>query len=162
MHGVDVIHSAQIQRVVGQQCCQVVVVMITGELVVQAREGITCRVRQPEARIARIATTCRVGGVCCGETCEKINISLNLKQKIRKISKRVKIVNYEIKDEYLRKVFNMHELLQWPRSQIERTHCYNLDTIQLSILHKQIKGYNRRVHTNNRLYKISKRNLTIS
>lgn len=68
MHGVDVVNAAQLERVVWQECRQVVVV-IAGQLVVQARQGITCWVWQPEARIARIATSCRVGGVCCGETC---------------------------------------------------------------------------------------------
>lgn len=69
MHSVNVIKGAELERVVGQQGRQVVVVMVGRQLVVQARQGITCRVWQPEARIARIATTCRVGGVRRGETC---------------------------------------------------------------------------------------------
>lgn len=68
MHGVYIVNPAELEGVVRQECRQVVVV-IAGELVVQARQGITCWVRQPEARIARIATSCRVGGVRCGKTC---------------------------------------------------------------------------------------------
>lgn len=68
MHGVYVVNPAELEGVVGQQCRQVVIV-IAGQLVVQARQGITCGIWQPEARIARIATSCRVGGVRCGETC---------------------------------------------------------------------------------------------
>lgn len=68
MHGVYIVDATQLERVVRQKCRQVVVV-IAGQLVVQARQGITCWIWQPEARIARIATSCRVGGVCCGETC---------------------------------------------------------------------------------------------
>lgn len=75
MHGVYIVNAAQLERVVRQQGGQVVVV-VAGQLVVQARQGITCLVRQPEARIARIATSCRVGGVRCGETCVTNNHTL--------------------------------------------------------------------------------------
>lgn len=68
MHGVYIVNPAELERVVWQECRQVVVV-IAGQLVVQARQRITCWVGQPEARIARIATSCRVRGVRCGETC---------------------------------------------------------------------------------------------
>lgn len=68
MHGVYIVNPAELERVVWQECCQVVVV-VAGQLVVQARQGITCWVRQPEARIARIATSCCVCSVRCGKTC---------------------------------------------------------------------------------------------
>lgn len=68
MHGVYIVNPAELERVVWQESRQVVVV-IAGQLVVQARQGITCRVWQPEARIARIATSCRVGGVRCWKPC---------------------------------------------------------------------------------------------
>lgn len=77
MHGVYIVNPAELERVVRQESRQVVV-MIAGQLVVQARQGITCRVWQPEARIARIATSCRVGGVRCGETCTTNNHKLLL------------------------------------------------------------------------------------
>lgn len=68
MHGVYIVNPTEFEWVIWQECCQVVVV-IARQLVVQARQGITCGVWQPEARIARIATSCRVGGVRCGKTC---------------------------------------------------------------------------------------------
>lgn len=79
MHGMYIVNPAELERVVWQKCCQVVVV-IAGQLVVQARQGITCWVWQPEARIARITTSCRVGGVRCGETCatNKHNLFSNI------------------------------------------------------------------------------------
>lgn len=67
VHRVHVVHGAQVERV-RQQRGQVVVV-VAGQLVVQARQRVTCGVWQPKARIARIAPTGRIGGVRGGETC---------------------------------------------------------------------------------------------
>ncbi|GBP24519.1 hypothetical protein EVAR_20843_1 [Eumeta japonica] len=80
MHSVYVINAPQLERVIGQQRGELLMVS-PGQLVVQARQGITCGVRQPEARIARIATTCRIGGVRCGETCEIKHIYNSNKRK---------------------------------------------------------------------------------
>lgn len=75
MHGVYIVNPAELERVVWQESRQVVVV-IAGQLVVQARQGITCWVGQPEARIARIATSGRIRGVRCGKTCATNNHTL--------------------------------------------------------------------------------------
>lgn len=80
MHCMHVIDAAQFKRVVRQKSRKVVVV-VAGQLVVQACQRITCGVRQPEARIARIAPTCRVRSVRCGKTCRTNNITLVLRKR---------------------------------------------------------------------------------
>lgn len=91
MHGVYIVNAAQFERVVRQECRQVMIV-IAGQLVVQARQGITCWVWQPEARIARIATSCRVGGVRCGETCATNNDTLHTAALIKSVEKQGLII----------------------------------------------------------------------
>lgn len=75
MHGMHVVDTAQFKRVVRQKGRKVVVV-VAGQLVVQACQRITCGVWQPEARVARIAPTCRVRSVRCWKTCRTNNNTL--------------------------------------------------------------------------------------